>query len=67
MANTAQAKKRARQNEATRKRNASLRSALRSAVAQQASACARHQDDGLTPDRAECEGRPQGALFIQPP
>jgi len=32
MANTAQAKKRARQNEATRKRNASLRSALRSAV-----------------------------------
>jgi small subunit ribosomal protein S20 len=32
MANTAQAKKRARQSEATRKRNASLKSALRSAV-----------------------------------
>jgi small subunit ribosomal protein S20 len=32
MANTAQAKKRARQNEATRKRNTSLRSALRTAV-----------------------------------
>ena len=32
MANTAQAKKRARQAEATRKRNASLKSALRSAV-----------------------------------
>ena len=32
MANTAQAKKRARQNEATRNRNTSLRSALRSAV-----------------------------------
>jgi small subunit ribosomal protein S20 len=32
MANTVQAKKRARQNEATRKRNASLKSALRTAV-----------------------------------
>ena len=32
MANTAQAKKRARQNEATRKRNTSLRSALSTAV-----------------------------------
>jgi small subunit ribosomal protein S20 len=32
MANSAQAKKRARQSEATRKRNASLKSALRSAV-----------------------------------
>jgi small subunit ribosomal protein S20 len=32
MANTAQARKRARQAEATRKRNASMKSALRSAV-----------------------------------
>ena len=34
MANTAQARKRARQGEATRKRNASLTSALRTAVKQ---------------------------------
>jgi small subunit ribosomal protein S20 len=32
MANTAQAKKRARQSEATRKRNSSLKSALRTAI-----------------------------------
>ena len=34
MANSAQARKRARQSEATRKRNASLRSSLRTAVKQ---------------------------------